>query len=67
MARDIFLMMTSKNPRLREPLRDHFYLLLSEVLEEDYRLVTMENRLSAEKVFFYDTRKLLPSWRRVDL
>ena len=29
MARDIFLMMTSKNPRLREPLRDHFYLVIT--------------------------------------
>ena len=28
MARDILLMMTSKNPRLREPLRDKFYLVI---------------------------------------
>ena len=39
-ARDIFLMMTSKNPRLREPLRDHFYLCIVGGLEADHRLVT---------------------------
>ena len=34
MARDIFLIMTSKNPRLREPLRDHFYLVITGGFEE---------------------------------
>ena len=29
MARDIFLIMTSKNPRLREPLRDNFYMVIT--------------------------------------
>ena len=29
MARDIFLIMTSKHPRLREPLRDHFYIVIT--------------------------------------
>ena len=34
MARDIFLIMTSKNPRLREPLRDHFYIVITGGFEE---------------------------------
>ena len=34
MARDIFLIMTSKNPRLREPLRDHFYMVITGGFEE---------------------------------
>ena len=34
MARDIFLIMTSKNPRLREPLRDHFYVVIVGGFEE---------------------------------
>ena len=34
MARDIFLIMTSKNPRLREPLRDHFYIIITGGFEE---------------------------------
>ena len=38
-ARDIFLMMTSKVPRLREPYRDYFYLCIVGGREEDHRSV----------------------------
>ena len=34
MARDIFLIMTSKDKRLREPLRDNFYMVLTGGFEE---------------------------------
>ena len=64
-ARDIFLMMTSKVPRLREPLRDHFYLCIVGGLEEDYRLVTMENNhweVISRKGDSFMTQAF-PSWR----
>ena len=63
MARDIFLMMTSKVPRLREPLRDHFYLCIVGGLEEDYRLVTRENdHWEVTKGDSFMTQAF-PSWR----
>jgi hypothetical protein len=58
MARDIFLIMTSKNPRLREPLRDHFYIVivggfeeywLSKRSEQQFPQLTPEHKF----IFFY--------------
>ena len=55
-ARDIFLMMTSKVPRLREPYRDHFYLCIVGGLEEDHRSVFSPDGYMTQ---------LFPSWRYV--
>ena len=64
MARDIFLIMTSKNPRLREPLRDHFYVVITGGFEEYWLTerghsaspqLTPEHRFTSERIgYIYD-------------